>query len=92
MRAASLLVGIFAAGPVSAECQALDAVIANLAERYQELPVFIGTAAEGAWMITAAPDGSTFTLLWIDRAGRACPIGAGDAWSARTAGPRGEEG
>lgn len=79
--AAALL--MLAAMPASAlTCAGLDSVLAQLLDRYGESRVFQGVLANGAVIITAAPDGGGFTVLLVTPQGDACHIADGVGWAA----------
>lgn len=91
MKFIAALLLVLTAAPASATCVQLGDVLTHMAERWREVPQFVGTNDRGAWMITAAPDGTTFTVFLIED-GIACLIGDGEAWSMAPSTPQGEEG
>ena len=72
---------ILAAHPAAATCLALDRMLETLHRQFAEAPVFAGAGPMGATVVTAAPDGSTFSVLSVHPDGIACLIGDGDGWS-----------
>lgn len=75
---------LFLATPASAlVCADLDDVLARLSEAYGETPVFQGVLADGAVIVTGAPDGGGFTLLLVTPDGDACHIADGEGWAAK---------
>ncbi|WP_413874146.1 hypothetical protein [Albidovulum sp.] len=92
MKTIAALLLILAAGPAGAECLPLADALASLAGRWQEVPVFTGAFDGGAWIVTAAPDGGSFTVLFVRSDGSACPAGAGEGWAAAPLAPAGKEG
>jgi hypothetical protein len=95
MRLIAALLLILAAAPARATgtvCQPLDEVLSHLALRWQETPVFAGATEGGAWIVTAAADGGSFTVIRYGGDGIACIAGAGDGWSGSTPATPGKEG
>ena len=83
MRAIIILLGVILAQPASAlACLPIDDTLAHLAERWQEAPVFTGAFGGGAWIVTAAPDGGSYTILRLAPDGMTCIVGAGEGWAA----------
>lgn len=76
----------------AAECLDLDRILQRLARYFGEVPVFAGAGDMDATIITAAPDGTTFTVLVVHPDGTACMIGNGDGWSVARTPPAGKEG
>ncbi|MFZ5749898.1 MAG: hypothetical protein ACOY5U_02410 [Pseudomonadota bacterium] len=79
----------------AAECLDLDRILQRLDRYFGEVPVFAGAGDAGdvgATIVTAAPDGTTFTVLVVRPDGTACMIGAGNGWSIARPAPAGKEG
>ena len=76
----SLAIGI--ASPArAATCAGVTDVLAQLSAKYGEVILWQGQMNDGSpLIITAAPDGSTWTLLGRDADGRACLLSAGTEW------------
>lgn len=65
----------------------------NLATKYNETAVWEGLAQDGVRLvITANPDGSTWTALALNGKGQACILGSGTRWQPGTPVALGEEG
>jgi hypothetical protein len=73
-------------------CVPLDDALAHLAERWHETPVFTGAFEDGAWIVTAAPDGGSFTILRLTPDGMTCIAGAGEGWAAAPVTHSGKDG
>jgi len=69
---------------VAATCYPRDAVRAHLAERYGGRPVGAGVAAGQLVELLTRPDGKSWTILVIRVDGQACPVAAGEDWTAMT--------
>lgn len=69
---------------VAATCYPRDAVRAHLAERYGGRPVGAGVAAGQLVELLTRPDGKSWTILVIRADGQACPVAAGEDWTAMT--------
>ena len=67
----------------AAECMPFDDILQLLADGYGEAPIFTGVAPVGDVIVTAAPDGGTFTVLLLVPDGAACPVASGDGWSVK---------
>lgn len=53
----------------------------RFAEKYGEVPVSGGRTKDGqAVIVLASPAGKSFTILLLDKAGRACLLGGGIDW------------
>lgn len=76
----------------AAGCLDLDLILQRLARHFGEMPVFAGAGDMGATIVTAAPDGTTFTVLSVQADGTACMIGKGDGWSLARPAPAGKDG
>lgn len=65
------------------QCGPWDVVAAGLLSKYQEPVLFEGTPGPGGQriVITAKPDGTTWTALTVSATGLACVRGAGGGWS-----------
>jgi hypothetical protein len=78
--AAALPTAAQAAGP----CFPREAIIAHLAERYEERPAAVGVAQGHLVLLLSRPDGASWTILLLppgSRSGRvACPLAAGEGW------------
>jgi hypothetical protein len=91
---AALMVLLFAVGLITSalparaqsglQCGRWDAVAAELLSRHAEQVLFEGTPGPGGHriVITAKPDGTTWTALSVNAEGLACVRGLGDAWTA----------
>ena len=88
-----LLLGL-ASTARAATCTGLADALAQLSAQYREEVLFQGQTTSGQRLIiTAAPDGSTWTELVQPGPDRACPIGSGTGWQIGTdATPAGQEG
>ncbi|QYK42849.1 MAG: hypothetical protein KF887_07035 [Paracoccaceae bacterium] len=66
-----------------AQCAPLDAVEAQLRDRYGEQLLFDGRAANGhAMAVLVNPDGTTWTALVVRPDGIACMMASGTGWAA----------
>lgn len=77
------LIYIALAGGAQADprCGDADAVLRDLAARFGERAIWEGATSDGLRLVvTANPDGSTWTALVLNDAAQACPVGAGSAW------------
>lgn len=98
MAAAMLLAGIIAflaifARPAAAQtfCARIDQITAALAARYGEAPVSQGlTASAQRFVIFAAEDGATFTLIIESPGGVGCVAASGTDWQNLAPAPKGE--
>lgn len=71
------LAGIVNAAP---QCGPLEQVLAGLDERFHEKALWEGLDGKGGrTILTVAPDGSTWTALYVTEA-TACIVAAGEAW------------
>lgn len=79
----------------SPQCGAWPDVAAALSARYGEAVLFEGEPGPGGprVVITAKPDGTTWTALSVDPSGLACIRAAGGGWHTGTLpAPTGEQG
>ncbi len=87
---ASLVFLTAAATAQGARCASLADVLADLRVSHDEAIVWEGSTSGGQrLLVTAAPDGSTWTALAVDGP-RACLVAAGVSWSG-VARPAGED-
>jgi hypothetical protein len=80
---------------LAAQQQCADAaqLLIQLQAKYAEVPLFVGTVSPGQTVIvTANPDGSTWTALIKAENGNACIGSAGVSWRAGEPEPTGQEG
>lgn len=77
-------------------CLGLGDMSAMLADRFQERPVFVGMSddEQTRLMIFAAPEGRSYSVVIVGKAGAACLAGTGSAWAliGSASGADGEEG
>lgn len=76
-----------AAGPALAGetlCGTRDSVLKQLASEYQEAPVGIGLASNGAVVELLTSSTGTWTLLVTMPKGSTCLMGTGEAWQPVT--------
>ena len=65
----------------AATCAGMADILAQLSAKYGEMILWQGQMNDGSpLIITAAPDGTTWTLLGRDPDGRACLLSAGAEW------------
>lgn len=77
----------------AAQCGEVGAMLRALATKYHEAEVWRGVAGDGLFLlITANPDGSTWTALRLAPEGQACLLVAGPNWQPGNPAPLGEEG
>ncbi len=71
-----------------AQCAPLHDRLAFLARKYNEQDAFVGASPIGnrTVMITANPDGSSWSLLTTNQKGLLCLIDAGQGWKMRPTG------
>jgi len=75
----------FVAGPAFAAetlCGTRDSVLKQLASEYQEAPVGIGLASNGAVVELLTASTGTWTLIVTMPKGSTCLMGTGEAWQA----------
>ena len=94
-----LLPVLDAARAATAQCGGIVDVLAQLDAKYGERQLFVGQSAQDtAVVITAHPDGSSWTTVVADSGGRACIGTSGSTGTGRAGGtpgppgPAGEEG
>ena len=92
-----LLPVLDAARAATAQCGGIVDVLAQLDAKYGERQLFVGQSAQDtAVVITAHPDGSSWTTVVADSGGRACIGTSGSTGRAGGTpgppGPAGEEG
>src|SRR6185436_5436885 len=78
-------VALFAAStPATAEtlCGSRETVLKQLSSEYQEAPVGIGLASNGAVVELLTSASGTWTLLVTPPKGPTCLMGTGDGWQA----------
>ena len=64
-----------------AQCGPLQQMLAQLSSTYRESALFTGAVKDGvSVIITANPEGSTWTALQLDGAGNACIVALGPGW------------
>lgn len=80
--AAALTAGSASAGETL--CGTRDSVLKQLASEYQEAPVGIGLASNGAVVELLTSSTGTWTLLVTMPKGSTCLMGTGEAWQAVT--------
>ena len=75
------------------ECGERTAVLQALSAKYGEAAIWQGRTSDGHdLLITANPDGGTWTVLRLDAAGQACLLVGGPSWQPGSPLPLGEEG
>lgn len=80
--AGAVLAALWMGPALAMSCGSTDAVMAQLKEKYGEVPTFTGTASGmGAIVITIGPKGS-WTVIATPSPGTACLVAAGEDWSA----------
>lgn len=80
---AATVAAAFAASPASAGetiCGTRDSVLKQLASEYQEAPVGIGLASNGAVVELLTSSSGTWTLIVTMPKGSTCLMGTGEAW------------
>lgn len=63
-------------------CGAREALLKQLAKEYQEAPIGVGLASNGAVVELLVSTGGTWTLMVTRPNGTTCLIGTGEAWQA----------
>lgn len=82
-----------AAADVAPNCAGLADVLAAMALKFHEQPLFMGLVTNGARVIVLVnPDLTTWTALVADQHGRACLVASGQSWAAGGAQLKGIEG
>ncbi len=67
---------------VQPPCTSHDKALAQLAEKYREVPVAGGLSSQGTMVeVLVSPSGS-WTILVTTAAGRSCLVAAGEGWRA----------
>lgn len=91
--AALIGAAIFMSGSVQAapSCWPRDAVLSQLAERFDEHPIGVGLSNNGALMeLLTSPDGRTWMVILTMPNGRSCFAAAGEGWQVLEIEPEGE--
>jgi hypothetical protein len=61
-------------------CAERDAILAQLAKRYQEAPMGLGVSNGVLVELVVNEDTGSFTLLLVQPSGKACLLASGDGW------------
>lgn len=82
--AASMAASLVAGPALAADtlCGTRDSVLKQLAAEYQEAPVGIGLASNGAVVELLTASSGTWTLIVTMPKGSTCLMGTGEAWQA----------
>ncbi len=70
-----------ASGP---PCQARDALLSKLEQKYKEVPVAIGVSRGGLVELLTTDDGFTWTIILTLPKGVSCMVAAGEGWRPLT--------
>lgn len=89
-----VLVLVRPAQAATVQCAGIADMLAQLDAKYGERQLFVGHADDGATiMVTANPNGTTWTALIMGESGKACIGALGASWSpGDPPGPQGTEG
>ena len=78
---ASVMVSTAALSAPAQQCGPLQQMLAQLSSTYRESALFTGAVKDGvSVIITANPQGSTWTALLSDGAGNPCIVALGPGW------------
>lgn len=73
--------------PIPERCYPTTRELSDLLkQRYGEEPYWLGVNGKpGLVMVFAKPDGSSWTLVFVDQSGLSCVVTGGDVWVPRNA-------
>lgn len=70
------------------QCGEKDEIFKQLLQQYHEKPISFGLSTRGNMtIVTASPDGATWTVVGVNPDGQACLFDAGEGWTMKPGDP-----